>query len=125
MAHAQVPALQEEAIVDAAWLRARLDDPAVRVIEVDVTGARYQQGHIPGAVLWNAYTDLHHSDYSPLERDELESLLETAHLLRSPDFRWLLDRQDSPWYPTARLFRQPSIGDWESTIRNVTEALSA
>lgn len=80
MAHAQVPALQEEAIVDAAWLRARLDDPAVRVIEVDVTGARYQQGHIPGAVLWNAYTDLHHSDYSPLERPELESLFEKSRI---------------------------------------------
>jgi thiosulfate/3-mercaptopyruvate sulfurtransferase len=78
MAHAQVPALQDEAIVDAAWLRGRLDDPAVRVIEVDVTGARYQQGHIPGAVLWNAYSDLHHSDYSPIERDELESLLEKS-----------------------------------------------
>jgi thiosulfate/3-mercaptopyruvate sulfurtransferase len=75
MAKAQVLALHEEAIVDAAWLIGRLDDPTVRVVEVDVTGARYQQGHIPGAVLWNAYTDLHHSDYSPTERDELESLL--------------------------------------------------
>lgn len=75
MAKAQVLALHQEAIVDAAWLIGRLDDPAVRVVEVDVTGARYQQGHIPGAVLWNAYTDLHHPDYSPTERDELESLL--------------------------------------------------
>jgi thiosulfate/3-mercaptopyruvate sulfurtransferase len=75
MAKAQVLAVHEEAIVDAAWLIERLDDPAVRVVEVDVTGARYQQGHIPGAVLWNAYTDLHHSDYSPAEKDELESLL--------------------------------------------------
>lgn len=63
------------AIVDAAWLVGRLDDPSVRVVEVDVTGARYQQGHIPGAVLWNAYTDLHQSDYSLAETGELESLL--------------------------------------------------
>src|ERR1700737_1038615 len=63
------------AIVDAAWLVGRLHDPSVRLVEVDVSGARYQQGHIPGAVLWNAYTDLHHSDYSPVERGELESLL--------------------------------------------------
>jgi hypothetical protein len=31
-----------------------------------------------------------------------------------PDWRWLLDREDTPWYPTLRLFRQPSRGDWTS-----------
>ena len=41
----------------------------------------------------------------------------------SPDFRWLLDRQDSPWYPTARLFRQPRFGDWESVLARVTGEL--
>ena len=40
------------------------------------------------------------------------------------DWRWLLDRQDSPWYPSMRLFRQPSIGDWDGVITRVAEALS-
>ncbi len=40
------------------------------------------------------------------------------------DWRWLLGRTDSPWYPTARLFRQPKNGDWESVIRQVTDALA-
>jgi hypothetical protein len=41
-----------------------------------------------------------------------------------PDWRWLLERGDSPWYPTARLFRQPKIDDWESVIRQVKDRLS-
>jgi Flp pilus assembly protein TadD len=41
-----------------------------------------------------------------------------------PDWRWLLEREDSPWYPTMRLFRQPSRGDWGSVIARVAEALA-
>ena len=42
----------------------------------------------------------------------------------APDWRWLLDREDSPWYPTARLFRQPRIGDWDSVIAGVRQELT-
>jgi tetratricopeptide (TPR) repeat protein len=40
-----------------------------------------------------------------------------------PDFRWLLDREDSPWYPTARLFRQQAPGDWSGVISRVVNEL--
>ena len=40
-----------------------------------------------------------------------------------PDFRWLLDRRDSPWYPTARLFRQSRRGDWSHVVTAVRTAL--
>ena len=43
----------------------------------------------------------------------------------NPDFRWLTEREDSPWYPTARLFRQPAAGDWQSVIGQVGVALQA
>jgi len=41
-----------------------------------------------------------------------------------PDFRWMLNRTDSPWYPTMRLFRQPSHGDWPSVMADVSRALA-
>ena len=40
-----------------------------------------------------------------------------------PDWRWLLDREDSPWYPTMRLFRQSTLGDWASVVEAVRSAL--
>ena len=40
------------------------------------------------------------------------------------DWRWLLNRDDSPWYSTARLFRQPSMGDWTSVKKKVSQYLS-
>src|SRR5262249_60253210 len=41
----------------------------------------------------------------------------------APDFRWLLERGDSPWYPTARLDRQPTRGDWTSAIARLRDEL--
>lgn len=41
----------------------------------------------------------------------------------SPDWRWMLDREDSPWYPTAKLFRQTEMGEWQSVIEKVRDAL--
>jgi tetratricopeptide (TPR) repeat protein len=44
-------------------------------------------------------------------------------LTRNPDWRWLLDREDSPWYPTAQLFRQSTAGDWSPVIERVHREL--
>ena len=43
----------------------------------------------------------------------------------APDFRWLLDREDSPWYPNVRLFRQRRPGDWEDVVARLNAALAA
>jgi len=45
-------------------------------------------------------------------------------LHEAPDWRWLLQRDDSPWYPTARLFRQPRPHDWESVALAIARALT-
>jgi tetratricopeptide (TPR) repeat protein len=44
-------------------------------------------------------------------------------LATAPDWRWLLQREDSPWYPTVRLFRQTVAGQWSDTIARVAMAL--
>lgn len=41
----------------------------------------------------------------------------------SPDWRWLLDRSDSPWYPTLRLFRQKKYADWKEVFEEITQEL--
>jgi tetratricopeptide (TPR) repeat protein len=43
----------------------------------------------------------------------------------APDWRWMRQREDSPWYPTIRLFRQSRPGDWEGVFHRLVEALAA
>jgi tetratricopeptide (TPR) repeat protein len=40
-----------------------------------------------------------------------------------PEWRWMLNREDSPWYPSARLFRQSEAGDWQSVVARVADEL--
>ena len=42
----------------------------------------------------------------------------------APDWRWTLNGETSPWYPTARLFRQTSLGDWDGVIARVAADLA-
>ena len=40
------------------------------------------------------------------------------------DWRWLMNREDSPWYPTMRLFRQTRFGDWDDVFQRMDQALT-
>ncbi|MGP1717603.1 MAG: tetratricopeptide repeat protein [Methylophilus sp.] len=42
-----------------------------------------------------------------------------------PDYRWMLHRHDTPWYPQARLFRQADVGDWQAVVQDVCTSLQA
>ena len=44
-------------------------------------------------------------------------------LSSTPEWRWLLEREDSPWYPTMRLFRQKRAGDWEEVFERIASEM--
>jgi len=53
-----------------------------------------------------------------------EAVAAYENLLRvTPEWRWLLERSDSPWYPTYRLFRQRRRGNWQSVTTAMADAL--
>jgi thiosulfate/3-mercaptopyruvate sulfurtransferase len=56
-------AARDAVLVQPEWLESHLHDPALRVVEIDVSPAAYRLGHVPGAVLWNIYQDLKDADY--------------------------------------------------------------
>ena len=64
-----------DALVSADWLTAHLDDPGVRVVEVDVSPKSYAEGHIPGAVFWDVYKHLKDTNYRLVDAKAFESIL--------------------------------------------------
>jgi len=62
-------------LADRQWLSAHLNDPQVRVVEVDVSPSAYSDWHIDGAVLWNVYADLKDSSYRTVGTDALQRLI--------------------------------------------------
>ena len=75
--------IDESVLVDAEWLAVHRLDPGLRIVEVDVSRAAYDDWHIDGAILWNIYTDLKDSDYRLTEAPALEELLDRSGI--SPD----------------------------------------
>jgi thiosulfate/3-mercaptopyruvate sulfurtransferase len=74
---------RSEVLVTSQWLEEHLGDPAVRVVEVDVSPAPYDAGHIDGAVLWNVYRDLKDSNYQLVGPAAIEELIARSGI--SPD----------------------------------------
>ena len=72
-----------DVLVTPQWLEEHLRDPALRVVEVDVSAAAYDAGHIDGAALWNVYSDLKDSSYQLVGKAAVENLLARSGI--SPD----------------------------------------
>lgn len=68
-----------DALVDTTWLAEHLEDPAIRIIDVDEDVFAYDKGHIPGAVGWKWFSDLH----DPVRRDFIDQAELTALLRNS------------------------------------------
>jgi thiosulfate/3-mercaptopyruvate sulfurtransferase len=66
---------RDDVLVEAAWLENHLDDPSLRLVEIDVSPAAYDDGHIRGAVLWNVYRDLKDSNYQLVDKAAIERLV--------------------------------------------------
>src|SRR5689334_12190356 len=69
------PATSDGVLVHPEWLQAHLSDPQVRVVEVDVSPAAYDDWHIDGAVLWNVYADLKDAGYRTADSAAVERLI--------------------------------------------------
>jgi thiosulfate/3-mercaptopyruvate sulfurtransferase len=84
-------------LVDTAWVAARLDDPAVMLIEVDVDWSIYDTGHIPGAIGWNWQVDLQQQTIRDIPtRQDWERLLSRCGV--RPDTTVVLYGDNHNWF---------------------------
>ena len=74
---------RHDVLVEPPWLAEHLHDPKLRLVEVDVSPAAYDEGHIEGATLWNIYRDLKDSNYQLVDKAAVESLVARSGI--SPD----------------------------------------
>jgi thiosulfate/3-mercaptopyruvate sulfurtransferase len=92
-----------EALVDADWVQAHLNDSNVRLIEVDVDTSAYEQGHIPGAVGFNWQKELQDQVVrAPVEKQQLEELLSRAGV--SNDTTIVLYGDNNNWFAAWALW---------------------
>jgi hypothetical protein len=127
--------------IPLAELETVLRVPGVRFVGLQKGPAASQVGSVPEHVAWeNAGPECEDLDdaMAVIARLDLLVTVDTglAHLAAAmgkpvwmlvanpPDFRWLIDGDDSPWYPTIRLFRQAAPGDWAPAVRAVADALA-
>jgi thiosulfate/3-mercaptopyruvate sulfurtransferase len=106
-----------EALVDTAWAAEHLNDPKVRLIEVDVDTLAYDSGHAPGAVGWNWQTQLSdrvRRDLTP--KAELEALLSLAGV--TPDTTVVLYGDNNNWFAAWAFWQLKMYGHKDVRLMN-------
>src|SRR6266567_454417 len=92
-----------DVLVDADWVEAHLNDPRVRLIEVDVNTKSYDEGHIPGAVGFNWQKELQDQVVrAPVDKEHLEALLSNAGV--SNDTTIVLYGDNNNWFAAWALW---------------------
>jgi thiosulfate/3-mercaptopyruvate sulfurtransferase len=74
---------RNEVLVGPGWLEDHLSDPDLRLVEMDVSPAAYDEGHIEGAVLWNVYRDLKDTNYQLVDKAAIERLVTRSGIASS------------------------------------------
>ena len=125
--------------LDAARLAPLASIPNVKLFSLQIGATSQDIAHLPGIVdLAPQLTDFA-ATADVLAQLDLVIAVDTAvaHLAGAmgkdawvmlpfaPDWRWLLARDTSPWYPSLRLYRQPKIGDWDDVVGRIAADLAA
>ena len=106
-----------ESIVDTDWVAEHLDDEKVRLVEVDVDTAAYDQGHIPGAMGWNWTTQLNDTlRRDILSRAQMQRLLGESGIGRSTIV--VLYGDNNNWFATYAFWQLKMIGHRRAKIRD-------
>jgi len=117
--------------------------PGVRLISLQRTHGLDQLGHLPAGMTVETLGEFDTGDDAFVDTAAIMKCLDLVitsdtaipHLAGAlgvpawvvlkqvPDWRWMLERNDSPWYRSLRLFRQPAPGDWDGVVAEMTDAL--
>jgi thiosulfate/3-mercaptopyruvate sulfurtransferase len=112
-----VPGYATEALVDAEWAQAHLDDPTVRFVEVDVDTTAYEQSHIPGAVGWNWTSQLADGIRRDIAgREEFSELLSRSGI--GPDTTVVLYGDNNNWFAAWAYWQLQLYGHTNAKILN-------
>ena len=106
-----------EVVVDTNWLAGKLNDPSVRIVEVDVDTSAYDLGHIPGAIAWAWNTQLCDTVRRDiLPKSDLEALLSKSGI--KPDTTIILYGDSNNWFAAWALWQLKVYGHKDVRLLN-------